>query len=108
MRRLKTVLLTGNGVILRWVSDQSVFVARLDAPMGSIRPAVDNTRRKEEKNVVVVGSSSKSAKALILPRWRWPAGRHLHDNAVAVEVGLGDLGGGVGRHVDCLGFLFFT
>lgn len=37
-------------------------------------------------------------------------GCHLHDNAVAVEVGggLGDLGlGGGGRHVDCLGGVLF-
>jgi len=40
----------------------------------------------------------------LLPRSGGSVG-HLHDNAVAVEVGL-DLGGGSlsGRHVDCWGF----
>ncbi len=27
---------------------------------------------------------------------------HLHDDAVGAELGLGDLDGGGGRHVDCL------
>lgn len=46
---------------------------------------------------------------VISPSLAWgPAGGHLHDNAVRVELGLGDLdGSGVGRHVDDLGFGFF-